>query len=151
MKTYHEFMIQLGGNYQSALMGPLSLCEEQEVVQTHRWATPACWQKLFFFVSLWSDDYGFCLTGQLSNAFHVLFKTPACFLWHLQMNAIGQFVFQKDYVVRGTTDALMRPYLLPSNRSPQLSCSSVCQPPWCLFMVFIGSLYCAQWRLNLYN
>lgn len=93
----------------------------------------------------------FCLTSQLSNAFHELFRRPACFLWHLQMNAIGQFVFYKDYVVRRTTDALMRPHLLPSNRPLQLSCSSVCQPPWCLFMVFIGSLYCAQWGLNLYN
>lgn len=93
----------------------------------------------------------FCLSTQLNQAFHGLFRRPTCFLWHPQMNAIGQFVFHKDYVVRGATNALIRPHLLPSNQLLQLSCSSVRQPTWCLFMGFIGSLYCAQWSLNLYN
>lgn len=93
----------------------------------------------------------FCLSSRLNQAFHGLFWRPTCFLWHLHMNAIGQFVFHKDDVVRGGTDALITPHWPPSNRPQQLSCSSVCQPTWCLFIGFIGSLYCAQSSLNLFN
>lgn len=38
------------------------------------------------------------------------------------MDTVSQFVFHKDYVVKGPTDALITPYLLPSNSVLGPSC-----------------------------
>lgn len=127
---------------------PLAL-DQNVVIQTHKQATADCCHKVFPLLSQHTAE-ALCLQT-VKLRFLWLFRSSTCFLWHLQLNAIAQFVFHKDYVVWGSADALMRPYLCPSNPPPLPSCSAVCQPPLCLFMAFTESLYCAQWGLNLYN